>query len=319
MQQADAPMLTLGSRVSPLAMAQTRHVQQWLADAHGVPAERLPITGFSTTGDRILDRPLYEFGGKGLFTKELDEALLDGRIDAAIHSLKDLPTQLPDGLILAAVPVREDVRDALICATARSFGDLPAGALIGSASLRRQAQVLNRYPHLRVAPLRGSVQTRLQKVADGQVAATLLALAGLKRLGLADAAAAVLPEDEMLPAVGQGALALVCRTDDARTRALLAAVDRAADHIAVTAERAFLDALDGSCRTPIAAYATIADGRLAMRGEVLTPDGGQRWQAAGACALTATPIADAEALGRRIGAEVRAAAGQETPWLARAS
>jgi hydroxymethylbilane synthase len=303
--------LTLGSRVSPLAMAQSRHIQSALCAAHGIPADAVPIEGFTTTGDRILNRSLQDAGGKGLFTKELDEALLDGRIDAAVHSMKDLPTKLPRGLSLVCVPAREDPRDAFISSKAKRLVDLPEGATLGTASLRRQAQALNLRPDLRITMLRGSVATRLQRVALGDVDSTFLGTAGLNRLHLADAITVIVPPEEMLPAVGQGALAIVCRTDDARSRELLTPVDVPAVHVATAAERAFLDALDGSCRTPIAAYATLTENRLTLRGELLTPDGRKRWSAETVGDLSDQAMERATALGRRLGAEIRGRAGLE--------
>jgi hydroxymethylbilane synthase len=304
-----AGRIRLGSRGSPLAMAQARQVQALLITATGDPDECHPIESFTTTGDRIQDRLLQEAGGKGLFTKELDEALLDHRIDAAVHSMKDLPTRLAPGLVLACVPSREDPRDAFICASAPDLGALPSGAVVGTASLRRQAQALYLRPDLRVVPLRGSVQTRLRRLAEGMIDATFLAQAGLVRLGLADKAVGVVPVDVMPPAAGQGALGVVCRADDRATRALLAPLTMEAHEIAVIAERAFLDALDGSCRTPIGALAQVADGELSFLGEVLTPNGSKRWRRSTTITLRDYPHADANALGREMSGEILAEAG----------
>ena len=258
-----------------------------------------------TTGDRVLDRPLADVGGKGLFTKELDEALLAGRIDFAVHSTKDVPTWLPDGLLLAAFLPRADPRDAFIARTAASLAALPAGALIGTASLRRQAQIRHRRPDLRVVPLRGNIGTRLAKLAAGEIDATLLAVAGLTRLGLADRATAILSADEMLPAVGQGAIGITCRADDDDCLRLLAAIDDAATALAVRAERAMLAALDGSCRTPIGGYARIAaDGALLLDGLVARPDGSHLL--AGRRRGTTGEAAD---LGFDLGRELRGRAG----------
>ena len=303
--------LCLGSRVSPLAMAQTRLVRDMLVKATGEPSENYPIQGFTTTGDRIQDRRLEEAGGKGLFTKELDEALIDGRIDAAVHSMKDLPTKLPDAIALACVPSREDPRDAFICLSQKTLTDLPQGAVVGTASLRRQAQLLNLRPDLKVETLRGSVQTRLQKLADGKIHATFLALAGLLRLGLADHVASVVDTDMMPPAAGQGALAVTCRTGDSTTRELLGRLSIVPFEIAVTAERSFLDALDGSCRTPIGALAKVEGDQLSFVGEVLTPDGRLRWRRSLTVPLGASPHATAEKLGRALGAEIREEAGDQ--------
>src|SRR5689334_18877765 len=235
-------------------------------------AGEIEIVTIRTSGDRIQDRPLAEAGGKGLFVKEIEEALLTGAIDLAVHSAKDMPTVLPDGLMLAACLPREDVRDAFISRKAASLRDLPHGAVVGTASLRRQAMVRRLRPDVSVVPLRGNVETRLKKLDAGEVDATLLALAGLKRLGLADKATALLEPDEFLPAVGQGAITIEARHDDARTRALLAAIDHADTSVALAAERAFLAVLDGSCRTPIAGHALVTGERVSFRGLILRPD-----------------------------------------------
>jgi hydroxymethylbilane synthase len=263
------------------------------------------VQAFMTSGDRIQGR-LQEAGGKGLFTKELDEALLDGRIACAVHSMKDLPTRLPPGIVLAAVPAREDPRDGFIALKAKALADLPKGATVGTASLRRQAQTLHLRPDLQVELLRGRVETRLAKIESGQFDATYLALAGLKRLGLAQHAASIVDVETMPPAPAQGALAITARAGDAATLAALKVLDIEAFNIATAAERAFLAALDGSCRTPIAALARIAGGRLNFIGEVLTPDGKHRWRRDGDCAAT---MDAAMALGARLGADVRAEAG----------
>jgi hydroxymethylbilane synthase len=270
---SDPSTLVIGTRGSPLALRQAHEVEDRLATALGWAKAQLPLSIIKTTGDAIQDRPLSEAGGKGLFTKELDTALFDGAIDVAVHSAKDLPTRLPDGLIIAGYLAREDVRDAFISSTAKNIAALPHGALIGSASLRRQAQVRRARPDFQVTLLRGNVGTRLAKVESGAVAATLLAVAGLKRLGLLDHATAILDTDEFLPAVGQGAIALVTRASDRRTREI---VDGIADYptgVALAAERAFLAVLDGSCRTPIAGHARVRDGDVSFRGLVLRPDG----------------------------------------------
>ena len=268
-----ASRLKLGTRGSPLALAQAHEAQGRLTGALGWDTDAVEIVVIKTTGDMIQDRALSEAGGKGLFTKELDNALLGGAIDFAIHSAKDLPTVLPDGIVIAGYLPREDVRDVLIAGEARTVADLPLAARVGSASLRRQAQLRKLRPDLRVELLRGNVQTRLGKVASGEFAATLLALAGLKRLGLADRASAILDIAEFLPAVGQGAIAVAARTADEATGAALAAILDSATGIALACERAFLTRLDGSCRTPIAGYATTEDGRVSFQGLVLAPDG----------------------------------------------
>jgi hydroxymethylbilane synthase len=300
--------LRIGSRGSPLALAQSRQVAAMLAGQSGLEASAFPIETFMTSGDRIQGR-LQEAGGKGLFTKELDEALLDGRIDAAVHSMKDLPTRLPPGIVLAAVPAREDQRDAFIATRVRTLMELPPGATVGTASLRRQAQTLHLRPDLKVELLRGRVETRLAKIEGGAFDATYLALAGLKRLGLAQHAASIVDSEIMPPAPGQGALAITARASDEKTLAMLAPLNIPEHAVTTTAERAFLEALDGSCRTPIAALAKIADGRLAFLGEVLTPDGKHCWRRSGTAGLDDDPIAAARALGLRLGAEIKAEAG----------
>ncbi|THD50092.1 MAG: hydroxymethylbilane synthase [Bradyrhizobium sp.] len=273
-------LFTLGTRGSPLALAQAREARRRLVFAHGWSEEQVAIEVIRTTGDMIQDRPLAEAGGKGLFTKEIDSALLEGRIDFAIHSAKDLPTALPDGVTLAGFLPREDARDALICNVADSFATLPHGARLGAASLRRQAQARRLRPDLRLQLLRGNVETRLRKVESGEIEATLLALAGLKRLGLADRARALLDIDDFLPAVGQGAIAIAARRGDARVLAALTPIDDEATHIALIAERAFLAVLDGSCRTPIAGHARLAGGALTLRGQVLREDGSESFEIA---------------------------------------
>jgi hydroxymethylbilane synthase len=300
--------LRIGSRGSPLALAQSHLVAGLLARQTGTNASDFPIETFMTSGDRVQGR-LQEVGGKGLFTKELDEALLDGRIDAAVHSMKDLPTRMPPGIVLACVPAREDQRDAFIAIRAKSLADLPAGATVGTASLRRQAQTLHLRPDLKVELLRGRVETRLAKIESGAFDATYLALAGLKRLGLDSHAASILDSAAMPPAPGQGALAITARAGDEKTLAVLASLNIAEHAITTTAERAFLEALDGSCRTPIAAMATITDGALVFLGEVLTPDGKHCWRRNGTAILDGDAMAAARALGLALGAEIKAEAG----------
>jgi hydroxymethylbilane synthase len=300
--------MKLGSRGSPLALAQSRLVAAMLAKSTGKSDAEFPIQAFMTSGDQIQGR-LQEAGGKGLFTKELDEALLDGRIDAAIHSMKDLPTRMPHGIVLACVPSREDPRDAFIATRAKSLMDLPSGATVGTASLRRQAQTLHLRPDLKVELLRGRVETRLAKIESGAFDATYLALAGLKRLGLEKHAASLVNADDMPPAPAQGALAITARAGDEKTLALLAPLNIAEHAIAITAERALLQALDGSCRTPIAALARIEGGTLTFLGEVLTPDGRHRWRRREAVPLGSDALETARALGAKLGAEIVAEAG----------
>ncbi len=269
--------LRIGTRGSPLALAQTHMVRALLAKAHGVAEDHFAVEIIKTTGDMIQDRPLSESGGKGLFTKELDLALIGGTIDLAVHSSKDLPTHLPAEIVIAGYLPREDVRDAWIGRHGADIDALPPGAVVGTASLRRAAQVKRRRPDLRTTLLRGNVHTRLAKVESGEVDATLLALAGLKRLGLADRATALLPLDAFPPAVGQGAIGITARADDPATRAALAPILDEATALALAAERAFLSALDGSCRTPIAGHATVVGGDLSFYGEVLKADGSEVW------------------------------------------
>ncbi len=269
--------LRIGTRGSPLALAQTHMVRALLAKAHGVGEDHFAIEVIKTTGDMIQDRPLSESGGKGLFTKELDLALIGGTIDLAVHSSKDLPTHLPAEIVIAGYLPREDVRDAWIGRNGADIDALPPGAIVGTASLRRAAQVKRRRPDLQTTLLRGNVHTRLAKVESGEVDATLLALAGLKRLGLADRATALLPLDAFPPAVGQGAIGVTARADDPKTRAALAPILDEATALALSAERAFLAALDGSCRTPIAGHATVDGGELSFYGEVLKADGSEVW------------------------------------------
>jgi hydroxymethylbilane synthase len=299
--------MKLGSRGSPLAMMQSRHVAGLLAPLVG---ETPSIQSFITSGDRIADRRLQDAGGKGLFTKELDEALLDRRIDAAVHSLKDLPTLMPEGIALAAIPSREDPRDAFISPNARDLKALPQGAVVGTASLRRQAQTLHLRSDLKVVTLRGSVETRLNRIEEGRMDATFLALAGLTRMGLQNHAASLVDVNDMPPAPGQGALAITCRADDARTIEVLARLSDPALEIVIAAERGFLAALDGSCRTPIGALARLKDNHLHFLGEMLAPDGKKRWRREERIVLDADAKRDAARLGHKLGREIRAEAGE---------
>ncbi|PKU23458.1 hydroxymethylbilane synthase [Telmatospirillum siberiense] len=269
--------LRIGTRGSPLALAQAHEVQARLVAAHPDLARpgAIEIVVIKTTGDMVLDRTLAAIGGKGLFTKEIDEAQLEGRIDIAVHSMKDVPTVLPDGLTLPCILEREDTRDAFLSLKAKRLADLPAGAVVGTASLRRGAQILYRHPHLKVEPLRGNVQTRMKKLEDGVVDATLLAMAGLRRLGLADRISSALETEDMLPAVAQGAIGITCRSGDQAALTRLAPLDHAESHIRVVAERAFLAVLDGSCRTPIGGLAELSGDALTFRGLVIRPDGSE--------------------------------------------
>ena len=297
-------VLRIGTRGSPLALAQATMVRAQLASAHGLPAEAFELKIIRTTGDVIQDRPLSEVGGKGLFTKEIEEALIAGEIDLAVHSAKDLPTLLPPGLAIVSALPREDPRDVFISRKAKTLRALAAGATVGTASLRRQALVKRLRPDLKVVTFRGNVETRLRKLDEGVVDATLLALAGLRRLGLAEAATAILDTEEFLPAVGQGIVALEARVDDTRTRALLDRINSPDDAIALAAERAFLTVLDGSCRTPIAGHAKVAAGRVSFRGLIAKPDGSHVFET-----TREGTAAQASALGHDAGRELKERAG----------
>lgn len=299
--------LRIGTRGSPLALAQAREVRDRLCAAHRElgPPGAVELTVIRTSGDRLTKRALRELGGKGLFTKEIEEALLAGTVDLAVHSMKDLPSLLPSGLAVACLLPREDPRDAFVSRKASSLQGLPRGAVVGTASLRRRAQVLGLRPDLRVTDLRGNVQTRLRKVEDGVVDATLLALAGLRRLGLAAEATAILSLDEMLPAAGQGAIGIECRAGDGRVRALVAPLDDPATATCIAAERAMLAALGGSCRTPVAALAELdGQARLTLRGLLARPDASEVYRV-----RREGPAEDAAVLGADAGAELKARAG----------
>ena len=297
----------IGTRKSPLALAQAEDVKRRLIEAHpGVPADAFIIVPMMTTGDQVQDRTLLELGGKGLFTKEIEDQLLDGGIDLAVHSSKDMPTRLPEGLDFPVFIEREDPRDAFLCLSAGSIEELPEGAVVGTASLRRGAQVLRLRPDLKVVPFRGNVGTRRRKLEDGVVDATLLALAGLNRLGQTDAATCILPVDQMLPAPAQGAVGIETRTGDSRILELLAPLHHEETGIAVRAERALLDALDGSCRTPIAALSHLGGGELHLRGRLLSPDGSQCFEITDSGAPE-----DAVEIGRRAGEALRTMAGED--------
>jgi hydroxymethylbilane synthase len=297
-------MIRIGTRGSPLALAQARQVRSLLMKAHGFAEEQIAIEIFKTSGDRILDRPLAEVGGKGLFTKELQEALVARSVDIAVHSAKDMATALPDGLAIGAVLEREDVRDAFISLKHGSLSELPLGAVVGTSSLRRQAQVKRARPDLEVVGFRGNVQTRLEKLEAGVADATFLAAAGLKRLGQSERVTRLVPVEEMMPAVAQAAIAVELRADDAKTRELVAPLDHPASAIRLAAERAMLGRLDGSCRTPIAGLATLAGGTLRLSGEVILPDGSE----AHAASIEGAP-ADADRLGRACAEQIIASAG----------
>ena len=301
--------IRIGTRGSPLALAQAREARDRLTAAW--PDLREPdaveIVVIRTTGDTVTDRPLADIGGKGLFTKEIDEALLSGRISLAVHSAKDVPTWLPDGLAIAGYLPREDPRDAVIGTTEQRIAGLPSGAVVGTGSLRRQAQLLARRPDVRVVPIRGNVDTRIAKVADGRVAATFLAMAGLNRLGRTDAGAVPLEPGEMIPAPGQGAIAVVTCTDDDDLARRLRPLTCATTTDSVNAERALLATLDGSCRTPIAALATIeADDRLDLIALVARADGSELYNV-----RLAGDRSDAVRIGRDAGERLLARIGKD--------
>ena len=270
----DAP-LRIGTRGSPLALAQAHETRARLARAFDLPDAAFEIVVISVTGDRIQHKALKEIGGKGLFTKEIEEDLISGAIDIAVHSSKDMPTEQPPGLILDTFLPREDVRDAFISPDHKAIGDLPQGAVVGSSSLRRRAQLLNKRPDLQVVEFRGNVQTRLKKLADGVATCTFLACAGLARLDMKDVPATPISPDDMLPAVAQGAIGIERRTDDTNTAELLAAIHDTATGTRVACERAFLFTLDGSCETPIAGLADLEGDTICLRGEILRPDGSE--------------------------------------------
>lgn len=293
------PLLRLGTRGSPLAIIQTNELRDALAAAHpelSAPGA-IEVVPIQTTGDKVQDRTLADIGGKGLFTKEIEERLRDGRIDMAVHSVKDVPTWLPEGFELAGLLPRADARDTLLGAA--SLAALPSGAVVGTSSIRRQAQVLHARPDLRIVPFRGNVQTRLRKLAEGLAQATLLAQCGLDRLGVTGVGN-VLEPDEILPSVAQGVIGAEIRADDQRARRYLEAVHHGPTGIVVDCERSLLDALDGSCRTPIAGHATLHGDRLRLRALVVSPDGRSVWRVA-----REGPASDGQALGHDAGQELR--------------
>ena len=298
-----AQTIRIGTRGSRLALWQAGAVRDALAAAHRLGVDAFEIVSIRTSGDRIQDRALLEAGGKGLFTKEIEEALFSGAVDLAVHSAKDMQTFLPDGLVIAGYLEREDVSDALVAPGFARLEDLPAGARIGTASLRREALLRRMRPDLEIALLRGNVPTRLRRVEEGDFAATLLATAGLKRLGLDGHITAKLSLEDFPPACGQGAVAIECRADDSPMRDLIAAIDHRATGVAVTAERSFLATLDGSCRTPIAGHASVKGDELRFRGMLLAPDGGEFYEAA-----LSGDAADAVGLGQAAGEEIRSRA-----------
>jgi len=305
-----AAPLKIGTRGSPLALAQAYETRARLAEAFDLPHEAFEIVVIKTTGDDAAliakDKPLKELGGKGLFTKEIEEQLLDGSIDIAVHSMKDMPTLQPKGLLLETYLPREDVRDAFVCLKYKSLADVPEGAVMGSSSLRRRAQLAVKRPDLMLAEFRGNVQTRLKKLEEGVADATFLAMAGLTRLGMIGQVPAIPVEvTDMLPAVAQGAIGIERRGDDNRVADMLAAIHHEETGQRLAAERAFLAALDGSCETPLAGLAELDGNTLRLRGEVLRPDGSE--------AINddqSAPLEDGPELGREMAAKLLAQAGK---------
>ncbi len=287
----DSP-LKIGTRGSPLALAQAHETRARLMASMDLPEAAFEIVVIKTTGDRVLDRPLKEIGGKGLFTREIEEALLSGTIDIAVHSMKDMPTLQPEGLVIDCHLPREDVRDAFVTLDGKTLADLPQGAVVGSSSLRRRAQLSVRRPDLRLVEFRGNVQTRMGKLRDGVAEATFLAMAGLNRLGMAEVPRTAIDPDDMLPAIAQGAIGIERRADDRAAADMLAAIHDVPTGQRLAAERAFLLKLDGSCETPIAGLALLNGGTLSFRGEILRPDGSDVLVEAGEA-----PVEDGATLG----------------------
>lgn len=300
-----ASPLKIGTRGSPLALAQANETRARLAKAFDLPFEAFQIVIIKTTGDKVLDRPLKEIGGKGLFTKEIEEDMLSGKIDIAVHSMKDMPVEQPRGLLLDTYLPREDVRDAFVSLTHDAMGDLEAGAKVGTSSLRRRAQLMARRPDLEVVEFRGNVQTRMMKLGNGVADATFLAMAGLRRLGMEDVVKSAIEVEDVLPAVAQGAIGIERRVEDSRAATLLEAIHDGPTGQRLAAERAFLAGLDGSCETPIAGLAELDGGTLRLRGEILRPDGSE--------ALNddrRAPVEDGAELGAAMAATLRAEAGE---------
>lgn len=302
-----ATPLRLGTRGSPLALAQANETRDRLAAAFDLPHEAFSVVVIRTTGDRVIDRPLKEIGGKGLFTREIEEAMLAGRIDLAVHSMKDMPVAQPPGLVLDTYLPREDVRDAFVSLRHAAIGDLPEGAVAGTSSLRRRSQLLAKRPDLTVVEFRGNVQTRLRKLEDGVAEATFLAMAGLGRLGmLGEVPHRPVAPEEMLPAVAQGAIGIERRADDHRAAAMLEAIHDGVTAQRMAAERAFLAALDGSCETPIGGLAELRGGTLRLRGEILRIDGSEVLRDD-----AEAPVEDGAELGRRMAAGLLGRAGAD--------
>lgn len=307
-----ASPLRIGTRGSPLALAQAHETRDRLAAAFDLPGSAFEIVVIKVTGDQVLDKPLKEIGGKGLFTREIEEDLLAGKIDIAVHSMKDMPVEQPAGLLLDTYLPREDVRDAFVTLDGGLLSDLPQGAVVGSSSLRRRAQLAHRRPDLTLVEFRGNVQTRMRKLEEGVAVATFLAMAGLNRLGMADVPRTAIDPEEMLPAVAQGAIGIERRADDSRVADLLAAIHDGPTGQRLACERAYLGALDGSCETPIAGLALLQGGEIWLRGEILRPDGSEVIADEGRA-----PIEDGAALGREIARRLREQAPKDFfSWLA---
>ncbi len=298
--------LRIGTRGSPLALLQAEEVRDKLVAAHDLSPDAVEIVVIKTTGDKVQDRPLAEIGGKGLFTKEIEEGLYDGSLHMAVHSMKDMPAELPPGLIIDCLLTREDVRDGFISPHHSSISELPEGAVVGTSSVRRQAQLRRLRPDIEIVQFRGNVQTRLRKLEEGVASATFLACAGLNRLGRADLITAPVSPDEMLPAVAQGAIGVEVRADDSATRDLLKPLNHEATEMTVAAERAFLGVLDGSCRTPMAGLAEISGSGLRLRTAVLSMDGARYFETE-----RNGPVQDGAAMGRDAGEDLKAQAGPD--------
>ncbi len=307
-----ASPLNIGTRGSPLALAQAHETRERLAKAFDLPFEAFTIVVIKTTGDKVLDRPLKEIGGKGLFTREIEDDMLSGKIDIAVHSMKDMPVAQPDGLVLETYLPREDVRDAFVSLGGGKLGDLAEGAVVGTSSLRRKAQLLNYRPDLQIVEFRGNVQTRLMKLENKVAEATFLAMAGLNRLDMKDVPRTAIEPEEMLPAVAQGAIGIERRVDDSRVAEMLEAIHDTQTGQRLVAERAFLAALDGSCETPIGGLAELEGGTLKLRGEILRTDGSEVIADHGQA-----PIEDGAALGTELAQTLRSRAPQDFfSWVA---
>lgn len=307
-----ASPLNIGTRGSPLALAQAHETRERLAKAFDLPLEAFKIVVIKTTGDKVLDRPLKEIGGKGLFTREIEDDMLAGKIDIAVHSMKDMPVAQPDGLLLDTYLPREDVRDAFVSLDGGKLADLEQGAVVGTSSLRRKAQLLNYRPDLQIVEFRGNVQTRLKKLADGVAQATFLAMAGLNRMNMTDVPRVAIETTEMLPAVAQGAIGIERRADDMRVAEMLEAIHDTVTGQRLAAERAFLAALDGSCETPIGGLAELDGGTIKLRGEILRPDGSDVIADKGDAA-----IEDGAALGTELAQSLRSRAPTDFfSWIA---